>query len=298
MQNLWFKNGSFKTLSRLLGIKSTKRGIQTSSHLCATAKNHEDNNLMKSLTNGRTSYATTVSNFHLVTETIGNLIDMRSVDHAADMAFGLPHQGILLTYSELKQRVDVIAQNYLDLGFKKGERVAFLLPNCYELIVSYLAACKIGLISVVLNPAYQAVELEYMLNKTGVKGVFFYDSFKVLKHMELFNKLCPELETSLPGELVSTKFPNLKHLFVLNSPLLPEKKTYKGTWDFTKFSQPKSNGSKIELPYVDIDDPCTILFTVTHFISVDDRKALFLLIDTFSRKVKGETRPIVFFSLN
>ena len=114
----------------------------------------------------------------------------------------------------------------------------------------------------VLNPAYQAVELEYMLNKTGAKGVFFYDSFKVLKHMELFSKLCPELETSLPGELVSKKFPNLKHLFVLNSPLVPEKKTYKGTWDFTKFSQPKSSGSKIEWPYVDVDDPSTILFTV------------------------------------
>ena len=126
-----------------------------------------------------------------------------------------------------------------------------------------MAACKVGLISVVLNPAYQAVELEYMLNKTGVKGVFFYDSFRVLKHMELFNKLCPELETCLPGELTSKVFPNLKHLFVLNSPLVPEKKTYKGTWEFNKFIQPKSAGAKIEMPYVDIDDPCTILFTVT-----------------------------------
>jgi hypothetical protein len=55
-----------------------------------------------------------------------------------------------------------------------------------------------------------------MLNKTGVKGVFFYDSFRILKHMELLNKLCPELETCLPGELTSKVFPNLKHLFVLN----------------------------------------------------------------------------------
>jgi len=224
-----------------------------------------ENDLVKSKTHPKLSYqSSTASTVHLFNDTIGGLIDLRSVTHGPQMVYALPHQGITLTYTELKQRVDVVAQNFLDLGFKKGERVAFLLPNCVELVVSYLAACKVGLISVVLNPAYQAVELEYMLNKTGVKGVFFYDSFRVLKHMELFNKLCPELETCLPGELTSKVFPNLKHLFVLNSPLVPEKKTYKGTWEFNKFVQPKSAGTKIEMPYVDIDDPCTILFTVSH----------------------------------
>ena len=222
-----------------------------------------ENDILKSKTHKKISYQSSTANgVHLFNDTIGGLIDQKSMLNGPQMVYALPHQGIALTYTELKQRVDVIAQNFLDLGFKKGERVAFLLPNCVELIVSYLAACKIGLISVVLNPAYQAVELEYMLNKTSVKGVFFYDSFRILKHMELFNKLCPELETCLPGELKSKVFPNLKHLFVLNSPLVPEKKSYKGTWEFTKFFQPKSDGRKIEMPYVDIDDPCTILFTV------------------------------------
>ena len=264
MQNFFLKRLLNLNLKYVSSIKNVSKNFTTSKRVCASAQADEGKkDLMKSLTNMRTSYATTTSNFNMVTETIGELIDIRANNNASNMVYGLPHQGIILKFGELKQRVDVVAQNFLDLGFKKGERVAFLLPNCVELVISYLAACKVGLISVVLNPAYQAVELEYMLNKTGVKGVFFYDSFRVLKHMELFNKLCPELETCLPGELTSKVFPNLKHLFVLNSPLVPEKKTYKGTWEFNKFIQPKSAGAKIEMPYVDIDDPCTILFTVT-----------------------------------
>jgi len=254
-----------ENVSQTFGKK--KYSVQTQENQPQQTPNENDVN--KSKTHPKLSYqSSTASTVHLFNDTIGGLIDLRSVTHGPQMVYALPHQGITLTYTELKQRVDVVAQNFLDLGFKKGERVAFLLPNCVELVVSYLAACKVGLISVVLNPAYQAVELEYMLNKTGVKGVFFYDSFRVLKHMELFNKLCPELETCLPGELTSKVFPNLKHLFVLNSPLVPEKKTYKGTWEFNKFVQPKSAGTKIEMPYVDIDDPCTILFTVNYILII------------------------------
>ena len=181
------------------------------------------------------------------------------------MVYGFPHQGINLSFVELKQRVDAIAQNMLGLGLKKGDRVAFLLPNTIELATSYLAACKIGLISVLLNPAYQLVELEYMLHKTDAKCVFFYDTFKTLNHIEVFRKLCPEIESCKPGELKSEKFPELKHLVVLNSPLVKEKKAYNGTWQFSDLSQPKSNATKYEIPYVDIDDPCLILFTVIYF---------------------------------
>ena len=266
MQTNVCRNVAKKLLSTNMWHRVKPRSCQVSNLAQIDSYKTQDtneHNVMHASTNLKTSYSTTTAKtVHLFGDTIGDLLEQRSLTNAADMLYGFPHQGVILTYGELSQRAEAVAQNFLNLGFKKGERVAFLLPNCYELVVLYFAACKIGLISVVLNPAYQAVELEYMLNKTGVKGVFFYDSFKVLKHMELFNKLCPELETSLPGELVSTKFPNLKHLFVLNSPLLPEKKTYKGTWDFTKFSQPNSSGSKIEWPYVDVDDPSTILFTV------------------------------------
>lgn len=101
-----------------------------------------------------------------------------------------------------------------------------------------------------------------MLGKSGAKGLVIYDSFKTLQHLDIIRRLCPELDKSNPGELNSKAFPNLKHVFVLNSPLVPNKSVYKGTWDFAKLLQSNVRNQKLELPYVDIDDPCVILFTV------------------------------------
>lgn len=101
-----------------------------------------------------------------------------------------------------------------------------------------------------------------MLKKSGAKGLVIYDSFKTLQHMEIMRRLCPEMEFSAPGELNSKMLPNLKHVMVLNSPLMPNKSTYKGTWDYSKLLESTLENQKRELPYLDIDDPCLILFTV------------------------------------
>lgn len=74
--------------------------------------------------------------------------------------------------------------------------------------------------------------------------------------------LCPELETSQPGELNSKNLPSLKHVIVLNSPLSPEKLRYNGTWKYSDVVEKKSIALKRDLPYVDLDDPSLILFTV------------------------------------
>jgi acyl-CoA synthetase (AMP-forming)/AMP-acid ligase II len=218
--------------------------------------------LMKSFTNLKTSYATTVSEFPLVSNNIRQFLDEKASTLPNKLGYAFPFQGIHLTFSELKERVNTAAQNLLNLNFQKGDRIAIALPNSAELMITTLAASEIGLITVLLNPAYQTLELEYMLKKTSVKGLVIYDTFKVLKHIEIIQKLCPELESCIPGELNSQKLPTLKHIFVLNSPLIPEKKTYKGTWSFSELSEKKSSFKKYDLPYIDLDDPSLILFTV------------------------------------
>lgn len=80
--------------------------------------------------------------------------------------------------------------------------------------------------------------------------------------MKLMQHLCPELETCAPGELKSALLPELKHVIVLNSPLEPEKQMYKGTWQFSDISEKKSSQQQKSLPYVDLDDPALMVFTV------------------------------------
>jgi acyl-coenzyme A synthetase/AMP-(fatty) acid ligase len=227
-----------------------------------------DDDLTKTITNLKLSYATTYpiqkSGFDVVVSPVSYFVQNKADSTPNKLVYAFPHQGHEITYGDLNQRVNVAAQNLLELGFKKGDRIAIVLPNNLELIVTFLAACKIGAISTVLNPAYQAVELEHALKKVGAKAVVIYDSFKTLNHMNLMYKLCPELETSHPGELCSKLLPDLKHVFVLNSPFLPDKKVYKGTWKFSQISESKSNHLSHEIPCVDAEDPCLILFTVSN----------------------------------
>jgi hypothetical protein len=63
------------------------------------------------------------------------------------------------TFLELDQRVDELAQSLNNIGFKKGDRLAILLPNVPEINLTILAAARLGVIIVLMNPAYQLVEI-------------------------------------------------------------------------------------------------------------------------------------------
>ena len=251
---------NFKSLNKLR--KSVTCLQKFSANYATTINANVDQaELATFLTHPKLSYSTTISPFPIVIETINDHISRNAEELPSQMVYGFPHQGINLKFGELKQRVDVAAQNLLDMGFNKGDRIAFAIPNSVEFVISFLAASQIGLISVALNPAYQLTELEYMLKKTRAKGLVIYDSFKVLQHLALMRKLCPELDNCAPGELKSAQLPDLKHIFIINSPLNPTKQEYKGTWSFSRISEPKSRSVSHEIPYVEMDDPCLILFT-------------------------------------
>lgn len=68
-----------------------------------------------------------------------------------------------VTYAELQRIVDRFAAVLYRLGLRKGDRIAVMLPNCLEYIVSYYAIQRLGGILVQVNPMYQQSELAYLL---------------------------------------------------------------------------------------------------------------------------------------
>lgn len=68
-----------------------------------------------------------------------------------------------LTYSELKKASDCFAASLHNRGFQKGDRIALMLPNCVEYIISYYAIHRLGGVVVQVNPTYQSTELDYIL---------------------------------------------------------------------------------------------------------------------------------------
>ena len=85
---------------------------------------------------------------------------------------------VRLTYREFGDGVDRLARALVSAGYRRGDRVGIWSTNRWEWpIVSY-ACHRLGLILVNINPAYRQTELNYVLEKAGVRCVFAARRYK------------------------------------------------------------------------------------------------------------------------
>ena len=83
--------------------------------------------------------------------------------------------GNKINYHELQSMVNCIASALTDIGTKKRDRVALILPNCPEFVIAYFAALMIGAIIVPTNPIYSRRELEFQLKDCGAETAVVLD---------------------------------------------------------------------------------------------------------------------------
>ena len=76
-----------------------------------------------------------------------------------------------MTYEELDAASGQLASALASLGVHKGDRVAYFLQNCTELVVTFYGVLKAGAVVVPCNPMYQANELAHQLSDSGAKVV-------------------------------------------------------------------------------------------------------------------------------
>jgi len=108
-----------------------------------------------------------------------------------------------LSYSELNEQANRLANALLDLGVKKGDRVALLMPNCPQFVVSYYAVLKVGAAVVATNPLYSARELEFQLNDCGAEtmillSLFYKTVAGVRERTKLRNLVITSIKEQLP----------------------------------------------------------------------------------------------------
>ena len=78
------------------------------------------------------------------------------------------------SYQGLNSESNRLANAFLRMGIKKGDKVALLTKDCKEFVFAYLGLSKIGGVMVPLNYRCVAKELEYMLNDCGAKALVFH----------------------------------------------------------------------------------------------------------------------------
>jgi long-chain acyl-CoA synthetase len=105
----------------------------------------------------------------------GYLITRSAYYFPERIAFVIDGQSI--SYRELNQRINRLANALLGLGLKKGDRVGLLFHNSLAYLESYLALYKAGLVWVRLNARLHPLEMKGMLEDSGAKTLIHSPEF-------------------------------------------------------------------------------------------------------------------------
>jgi long-chain acyl-CoA synthetase len=104
-----------------------------------------------------------------------------------------------LTYRELNEHVNRLANALSAMGVKKGDRVALYLPNAPQYVIGYYAILKLGAIVAPNNPLYTAPELKFQLNDAGAETIICLSRFypnvqKIRKDTKLKNVIVANIK--------------------------------------------------------------------------------------------------------
>ena len=98
-------------------------------------------------------------------------------------------EGKRVSYGDLSDRANRLANALIGFGVGKGDMVAALQVNCSEFVETYFAAAKIGAIFVPLNFRAKSDELSYMISNCEAKALFFGERY--LDMVTSFRPQCP-----------------------------------------------------------------------------------------------------------
>jgi len=135
--------------------------------------------------------------------------DRTLLDVLADTARERPTHRFLwfkggeLTYADVERLSDAFAAALIGRGIAPGDRVAVLMPNCPQSVITQLAIWKAGGIAVPLNPLYTEGELAHAFCESGaviaVVLTSFYGKLKAIQPETALRQIvATKIKTYLP----------------------------------------------------------------------------------------------------
>ena len=131
------------------------------------------------------------------------------------------NMGAALSYTQLARKSGSFAA-YLqhELGLRRGDRVALMMPNLLQYPVALFGALRAGLTVVNVNPLYTARELEHQLRDSGATAIVILQNFahtleQVLDKTAVKNVIVTQVGDLLPPSralLVNAVVRYLKHM--------------------------------------------------------------------------------------
>jgi len=179
----------------------------------------------------------------LIEATFSQVLDKMVEEFPDQYAFKYTTLDYTRTYSEFRDDVDECCRAFISLGIKPGSHVAVWATNVPQWYIAFWAATKIGAVLVTMNTAYKIHEAEYLLKQSDTHTLIMIDGYRDSNYDEIIGELCPELETTVPGEpLHSKRLPFLRNVITVGfkkkgcltweeaigrAPLVPKEEVYR-----------------------------------------------------------------------
>jgi long-chain acyl-CoA synthetase len=84
-------------------------------------------------------------------------------------------EGYETSYQQLLEMSERLGAALARCGVDKGDRVALMMPNCPEYVVSFFAVVRIGAVITQVNPIYVGRELEHILNNSETETIIVHE---------------------------------------------------------------------------------------------------------------------------
>jgi long-chain acyl-CoA synthetase len=134
-----------------------------------------------------------------------SLVEMfeQSVARFADQPAFI-NMGQVMTFRKLEERSRAFAA-YLqnELGLKKGDRVALMMPNLLQYPIALFGALRAGMVVVNVNPLYTPRELEHQLNDSGASAIVIVSNFAHTLEKVVFNTQVKHVILTRMGDQLS-----------------------------------------------------------------------------------------------
>ncbi|NUS39935.1 MAG: long-chain fatty acid--CoA ligase [Lysobacter sp.] len=174
----------------------------------------------------------------------------RSVERYRDRP-AFANLGKVLTYGEVDRLSAQFAAWLLgDLGLKRGDRVAIMMPNCLQYPIATFGVLRAGLTVVNVNPLYTAHELHHQLDDSGASVIVVLDNFADTVLEAMPGTALRQVVTTGLGDMLGFPKGALVNFVLRHLKRMVPACTIPGA---IRFRDTLERGARLPLPRVDVD---------------------------------------------
>ena len=148
-----------------------------------------------------------------ISMSLGDRLDSCALDFG-DRPFVITDD-VTMTYREVAERADRLADGLHSLGVRPGDHVGILMSNFAEFVPIKFATAKVGAVAVPLNFLYKMEELAYVLAQSECRVLVTMSGFAGLDYLDMLDSIAPGWD-ALNGAVLDA-LPYLRNVVVLST---------------------------------------------------------------------------------